>query len=106
MAREGTYTGIHGQPLTYDRTQCEGGTWLRAANAIIDSVRHFIPTDIYNLVTDRVWFESGAMGNNFGPGSWAYQRFTYGTVDDDPYHVGHTSGINASPPPGRNSCLP
>ena len=54
---------------------------------------------------NRIWFIP-ATGTNYGPGSWAYNRFGYGLVVDDPYHIPHTLPINAYPLPSPNSCLP
>lgn len=92
MAREGDYE---------TRITCEDGTWT----GYPDGANHFIPNNPAIPVTDRIWFNP-IYGSNYGPGSWAYDRFFYNTVVDDPYHADHTLPINASPLPSPNSCLP
>ena len=93
MAREDSYT---------TQIDCEGGTWQKL---FVDGATHFFHTNPAIPVTDRIWLTPAA-GTNLGPGSWAYNRFSYGTVVDDPYHIPHTLPINASPLPSPNSCLP
>lgn len=97
MAREDGYI---------DQRSCEGGTWQKL---FVDGATHFFHTNPAIPVTDRIWLTPTA-GTNYGPGSWAYDRFLYdpilNPVVDDPYHVTHTVPINASPVPSPYSCMP
>ena len=100
MAREWIYS---------TQGSCEEGQWVDYQPPENIMPRHFVAYDPANPVTDRIWFIP-ANGTNYGPGSWAYDRFLYdpilNPVVDDPYHVTHTIPINASPVPSPNSCLP
>ena len=98
MAREDSYI---------TQTTCEEGWYDQEPD--LDYSKKFNPNNPGNPVTDRIWFIP-ATGTNYGPGSWAYDRFLYdpvlSPVVDDPYHVTHTLPINASPVPNPYSCMP
>jgi hypothetical protein len=90
MAREDGYD---------NQVDCEGGWYDQEPDP--DYSKKFNPNNPAIPVTDRIWLPP-VPGNYYGPGSWAYNRFNYGAVVDDPYHVDHPPPINASPIPIAN----
>ena len=91
MAREDQFS---------NQVDCEAGTWQPGSIEVPGSDLQGYParfTPLYsNYMPDRIWLPP-VPGNYYGPGSWAYNRFNYGAVVDDPYHVDRPPPINASP---------